>query len=171
MRTDNLRFVKFGIGLVSLSVGMTVLAWGQQSIRIPEHGQEQLAGLMRAKLSSSQCVVEGLMAGDFSLIRKGGDDLIKVCDAEEWRTREDQVYAHYRGELRRSAIKLIKQADEKSLDGAAYTYMHSMTTCISCHEYCRNVLRVASAIPQSPVAPIPVTEQENLQRQYGTLYR
>ena len=50
-------------------------------------------------------------------------------------------------------------------------YMHSMTTCISCHEYGRNVLRVAAVVPQSPVAPIPVTEEESLQRQYGSLYR
>lgn len=166
-----MRSLKWFVGLVALSVGFTVFAWGQQSIRIPEPGREQLAGLMRAKLSSSQQVVEGLMDGDFDLIRKGGEDLIKICDAVAWRTHEDQVYSHYRGELRRGAIKLIKQADEKSLDGAAYTYMHSMTTCISCHEYCRNVLRVAAVIPQSPVAPIPVTEQESLQRQYGTLYR
>ncbi len=151
--------------------GFAVLAWGQQTLQMPEPGRDQLSGLMRAKLSSSQRVVEGLMAGDFGLIRKGGEDMMKICDATEWRTREDQVYAHYRGELRRSAIKLIKQADEKSLDGAAYTYMHSMTTCISCHEYCRNVLRVASVLPQSPVAPIPVTEEEGLQRQYGSLYR
>ncbi len=166
-----MRFWKLSIGLVSLSVGFTVLAWGQQSTRISEVGREELAGLMRAKLSSSQRVVEGLMAGDFDLIRKGGDDLIKICDAEGWRTHEDQVYAHYRSDLRRSALKLIKQADDRSLDGAAYTYMHSMTTCISCHEYCRNVLRVASVVPLTPVAPIPVTEQENLRQQYGSLYR
>lgn len=166
-----MRTWKLIVGLMSLSVGLTVFAWGQQNGRVAEPGHEQLAGMMRAKLSSSQRVVEGLMAGDFDLIRRGGDDLIKICDAEEWRAHEDQVYTHYRSELRRSAIKLMKQADEKSLDGAAYTYMHSMTTCISCHEYCRNVLRVASVVPQSPVAPIPVTEQENLQRQFGTLYR
>ncbi len=166
-----MRSWKLMVGLVSVSVGITVLAWGQQSSRIPEPGHEALTGLMRAKLSSSQRVVEGLMAGDFDLIRKGGDDLMKICDAQQWRVHEDQVYAHYRSDLRRSAIKLINQADAKSLDGAAYTYMHSMTTCISCHEYCRNVLRVASVVPQSPVAPIPVTEQENLQRQYGPLYR
>ncbi len=166
-----MRYWKSISALLALSLSLTVIAWGQQIVQLPEPGRDQLSGLMRAKLSSSQRVVEGLMAGDFSLIRKGGEDMMKICDATEWRTREDQVYAHYRGELRRGAIKLIKQADEKSLDGAAYTYMHSMTTCISCHEYCRNVLRVASIIPQSQVAPIPVTEQENLQRQYGSLYR
>jgi hypothetical protein len=166
-----MRYWKSLAGLVTLSVGFAVIAWGQQTLHIPEAGRDQLGGLMRAKLSSSQRVVEGLMAGDFDLIRKGGEDMAKICDATEWRTREDQIYSHYRGELRRGAMKLIKQAEEKSLDGAAYTYMHSMTTCISCHEYCRNVLRVAAAVPQSPVAPIPVTEQENLQRQYGSLYR
>ncbi len=166
-----MRYWKLTVGLLSLSVGFAMLAWGQQTVRIPDASHDQLGGLMRAKLSCSQRVVEGLMAGDFDLIRKGGDDLIKICDAEGWRTREDQIYSHYRGELRRTALKMMKQADDKNLDGAAYTYMHSMTTCISCHEYCRNVLRVASATPQSPVAPIPVTEQESLQRQYGQLYR
>lgn len=63
---------------MSVSIGFAVVAWGQQSIRIPEPGREQLGGLMRAKLSSSQRVVEGLMAGDFDLIRKGGEDMIKI---------------------------------------------------------------------------------------------
>ena len=165
-----MRHWKLLSGLMVCCCGFAMIAWGQQSSQLPESGRDQLGGLMRAKLSSSQRVVEGLMAGDFGLIRKGGDEMLKICDAEEWRTREDQIYAHYRGELRRNAMKLIKQADEKSLDGAAYTYMHSMTTCISCHEYCRNVLRVASVTLPSYVAPIPVTEQES-QQQYGSLYR
>lgn len=157
--------------LVVLSTGFAVIAMGQQALQLPAPGRDQLAGLMRAKLSSSQRVVEGLMGGDFDLIRKGGEDMIKICDATEWRMREDQVYAHYRAELRRGAIKLIKQTEEKNLDAAAYAYMHSMTTCINCHEYCRNVLRVASAVPSSKVAPIPVTEEENAVRQYSALFR
>lgn len=158
-------------GVVALLIGMGVAAWGQQRLQLPEPGREQLSGLMRAKLSSSQRVVEGLMSGDLSLIRKGGEEMLKICDAEAWRTRDDQIYAHYRGELRRGAMKLMKQADDQNLDGAAYTYMHSMTTCISCHDYCRNVLRVASTARPSYVAPIPVTEQENIDRQYSSVNR
>lgn len=157
------------IALLIVSYG--VVSWGQQTLPMPYAGKDQIAGLMRAKLSSSQRVVEGLMSGEFDMIRKAGEDLLKICDATEWRSREDQVYAHYRAELRREAIKLIKQSDEKSLDGAAYTYMHSMTTCISCHEYCRNVLRVALTAPVSPVAPIPVTEEENTKRQLSLFAR
>lgn len=115
--------------------------------------------LMRAKLSSSQKVIEGLMSGDFAMIRKGGEDMQKICDSSQWKSTDNQVIAHYRGELRRSAIKLIKQAEEHNLDGAAYTYMHTMTTCINCHQYSRDVLRLADR-DQSRVVPIPVTEQE-----------
>ena len=115
--------------------------------------------LMRAKLSSSQKVVEGLMAADFAMIKKGGEDLQKICDSSHWKQGENQVIGHYRAELRRSAMKLIQQADEHNLDGAAYTYMHTMTTCINCHQYSRDVLRLAGREP-SRVVPIPVTEQE-----------
>ena len=117
--------------------------------------------LMRAKLGSSQKIVEGLMAGDYSMIRKGADDLAQICDSQNWRRHEDQVVTHYRAELGRGAAKLMKQSDEENLEGAAYTYMHTLTTCINCHEYSRNVLRIANdSSTKGMVVPIPVTEQE-----------
>ncbi len=65
------------------------------------------------------------MSGDLSLIRKGGEEMLKICDAEAWRTRDDQIYSHYRGELRRGAMKLMKQADDQNLDGAAL-HLHAL---------------------------------------------
>ena len=148
------------LSLLSIvSASLAVLAWGQVPGKTPDHTPDELAGLMRAKLASSQKVVEGLMANDFDLIRNGADELSKVCDATQWHATNDQVYAHYRADLRRSAKKLILLADEKNLDGASYTYMHSLTTCISCHAYCRDVLHVATTSPQFKVVPIPVTAQ------------
>ena len=154
-----------------LSLGFAMIGFGQQT-RLPlAKNREQLAALMRAKLSSSQRVVEGLMSGDFNLMRKGGEEMLKICDATEWPAREDQVYAHYRSDLRRGAIKLVKQANDRNLDGAAYTYMHTMTTCINCHEYCRNVLRVAATVPKSRVTPIPVTDVDESPDQPGVILR
>ncbi len=121
---------------------------------------DDLPVLMRAKLSSSQKVVEGLMAGDFEMIRKGGEELKRICDATSWRTHDDQVYAHYRAELARSSMKIVQQANAENLDGAAYGYMHSLTNCIQCHDYCRNTLRIASANAIPPVVSIPTSEQE-----------
>lgn len=148
------------LGLLSTSLAM--LAWGQQPPAPPAHHPDELPGLMRAKLASSQKVVEGLMAKDFELIRKGAEEMGTVCDATEWRGSDDQVYAHYRAELRRAAKKLILLAEEKNLDGTAYTYMHSLTTCISCHEYSRDVLHIAARQHDFKVIPIPATEQEQI---------
>ena len=143
-----------------LSTGLVMLAWGQAPLR-PTHNPDELSALMRSKLASSQKVVEGLVAEDFDLIHKGASEMSKVCDATDWHASDDQVYAHYRSELRRTAKKLMLLAEEKNLDGSAYTYMHSLTTCISCHEYSRDVLHIASKSPNLKVVPIPATEGEN----------
>lgn len=143
-----------------LSTGLVMLAWGQAPLR-PTHSPDELPALMRAKLASSQKVVEGLVAEDFDLIHKGALEMSKICDATDWHASDDQVYAHYRSELRRNAKKLMLLAEEKNLDGSAYTYMHSLTTCISCHEYSRDVLHIASKSPNLNVVPIPATEGEN----------
>lgn len=129
------------------------------------------AVLMRAKLGSSQKIVEGLMAGDFEMIRKGGNDLEKICDSTNWRRHEDQIVTHYRSELRRGASKLIKHADGENLEGAAYTYMHTLTTCINCHEYSRNVLRIAGMETPNPVVRIPVTEHEAHAHEHARIVR
>jgi hypothetical protein len=114
------------------------------------------AALMRAKLASSQKVVEGLMIQDLSLVRTGAVELEKICAATEWHAKEDQVYAHYRAELQRTAKKLAKLAQNDDLDGATYTYMHSIGTCMSCHAYCRDVLHVARTDPN--LLPTPGTK-------------
>lgn len=147
--------------LSTLSTALAMFAWGQQAPLAPLHNPDELAGLMRVKLASTQKVVEGLMAEDFDLIRKGGEELSRICDATQWRSRDDQLYAQYRSELRRTAQKLIQMAAEKNLDGSAYTYMHALTTCITCHEHCRDILHVATKRPDFTVVPIPATEQEN----------
>ncbi len=154
--------------LSAVFIGLATWAMAQQPT-LSQADRNELSVLMRAKLSSSQKVVEGLMAGDFDMIRKGGVDLQRICDATGWRSHDDPVYGHYRAELKRSAGKLIEQAAVRNIDGAAYGYMHTLTTCINCHDHCRNVLRVANAAPQ--VIPIPVTEQEVLARQPSSLYR
>ncbi len=148
----------------ALAAGWTAWAIAQQPILRPGDSDE-ISVLMRAKLSCTQQVVEGLMSGDFNQIRKGGVDLQKICDASSWRAHDDQIYGHYRAELKRAAIKLVTQAANQNLDGAAYGYMHTLTTCINCHDHCRNVLRIADSNFPMKVVPIPVTEQENANQQ------
>lgn len=129
--------------------------------------EEPIPGLMLAKLASSQAMVAGLVTKDFEQIKRGAKDMIRICDASEWESRQDDVYAHHRQELRRHAIKLSQLAEEQNLDGAAFVYMHTVSTCINCHQHCRDVLRIADRpIPKSGVIRIPVAE-DDLQWQSG----
>jgi len=113
------------------------------------------AALMRAKLASSQKIVEGLMVQDLTLIRTGALELEMICDATEWHAEEDQVYAHFRADLQRIAQKLARLSQNEDLDGATYTYMHSIATCMSCHAYCRDVLHLARTKPNLQRTPLP----------------
>ena len=132
------------VGLVAAVYTGAVL-WAQEPTPDAPRNPVNEAALMRAKLASSQKVLEGLVDENFDLIRDGAKELVKITEATQWHAEEDQVYAHYRADLRRTALKLVVLAEEKNLDGAAYTYMHSITTCISCHDYCRDVLHIADA--------------------------
>ena len=115
---------------------------------------------MLAKLASSQKIVAGLVSKDFEQIHRGAAELNRICEATEWAAHGDPVYAHHRTELQRQSQKLARLAQEKNLDGAGFTYMHSLTTCISCHEYCRDVLRIADDSRANKIIPIPVNEDE-----------
>lgn len=165
------RLYRCFIACSCIAATYAIVALGQQPLVLSPKADGEVFVLMRAKLSSSQKVVEGLMAGDFTMIRQGGEEMQKICDSNQWRRGDDQVVGHYRSELRRSAMKLVVQAGDENLDGAAYTYMHTLSTCINCHQYSRNVLRVASAQGNSSVVPIPVTEEENAAYRSRTLYR
>ncbi|WP_299467727.1 hypothetical protein, partial [uncultured Gimesia sp.] len=97
---------------------------------------DQQAALMLAKLACSQKITNGLVTKDFREIHHGATELSRICEATAWASHKDPVYAHHRAELRKQAQKLAKMAEEKNLDGATYSYMHSLNTCINCHEYC-----------------------------------
>jgi hypothetical protein len=138
------------LGLAAGFIGAGVMLLAAES-KPPATSTEP--ALMRAKLASTQKIVEGLMAREFKLIVSGAQELEKICEATEWRAEEDQVYAHYRSELRRTSKKLAQLAQDKDQDGATYTYMHTVTTCISCHDYCRDVLHVAHDEPKLQAVP------------------
>jgi hypothetical protein len=120
-----------------------------------------LTTLMQAKLASSQRITEGLVTKDFDLIRKGAVEWRQIAAATKWNSHSDPVFAQHRAELSRLADKLVRAAEEKNLDAAAYTYFGSLRTCIGCHEHCRDVLHVPT-IRRNPkaVTPIPVTDEE-----------
>lgn len=107
---------------------------------------------MRGKLVNSQKILEGMTTKKFKLMQEGAKELQKMSDAAAWKRSSDAVYLHYSREFRRLTEKLDRLAGDGNLEGASFTYMHIVGTCLSCHEYSRDVLRIAefNKKPKSP---------------------
>ncbi len=110
--------------------------------------------LMRAKLSSSQKVLEGLLAEDFTLIAQGAKEMKRISEAAEWPRSRDAVYEHHAAEFRRQCIKLEGLAEKTNHEGASFTYLKMTSTCIDCHNHVRDALRIAEK-PHGGVQLIP----------------
>jgi len=139
--------------LVVLVLGSLILnaAAPQQ----PDQGVlQETQVLMRAKLTSSQKVLEGLLAEDFTLIVQGAKEMARISEAAEWPRSRDEVYQHYSTTLRRQCGKLEELARKTNHEGAAFTYMQITTTCINCHDYVRDSLRISDQ-PNGGVQLIP----------------
>lgn len=118
---------------------------------------DQTAVFMRAKLASSQRVVEGLVTEDFGIIEKAAREMKGMSEATQWPSAKDESYEHYRQAFRRDCDRLARSAAEQNLAEAHLTYLHLTTTCIHCHEYVRRAFRISKdeTNPKGPVILIP----------------
>lgn len=166
------------VGLPCLLV-LGLFMWAEaQSSRPGMRPRETQTDLMQAKLTSSQKVLGGLVSKDFAQIRAGAQELNEICFSGAWVDNNDQVYRHHRTELHRLTQNLLLQAEKQNLEGAAFSYMHSLNVCISCHQYCRDVLRVstdslpsADNLPTPRLVPQPTQEPAMLQHPGSTPLR
>lgn len=115
----------------------------------PLNEEKAVSKFMRAKLSSSQKILEGLVTEDYGMIEKGAQELVLMSKASDWQVIEGPVYSQYSSEFRRSAEQLIKTAQEKNTDGAALSYMHVTMSCVNCHKFVRST-QVAAGEAVSP---------------------
>ncbi len=154
-------FALFGFVGLTMAFSVAFLVGDDKTSLLGHSEDQQLPGLMLAKLASTQRIVAGLVSKDFSEIKRGALDMRRICDAAQWETHPDPIYGHHRTELRRQTIKLERLAADENLDGAAFMYMQTMSTCISCHEHCRDVLRIAELPKPMPrVVELPAADAE-----------
>ena len=136
---------QFAALLFLVAIGGAI-AWSQPGDE-SRTGSSDSAALMRAKLASTQKIVEGLLEKDFNLVVRGGDELLKIEAHADWPAEQDQVYGHHRNAMKQQAAKVGQLGRNRNLEGASYAYMHLVSTCIDCHSYCRDVLHVAEVPP------------------------
>ena len=154
------RHVTYVIGsvLIAVVVWGSYLAFADPPVK-QQREIDETKVLMRAKLTSSQRVLEGLLVDDYQRIRQGAREMIRISEAAEWPRARDEVYEHYSTELRRQCNKLDDLAAKRNHEGASFTYLHITTTCINCHDYVRDALRVADQ-PDGGVRLIPAQVPE-----------
>ena len=123
--------------VLALTLGIWVLRGHGQSPK--KEDPKKLSDLMKRKLENAQKVLEGIAMNDFKMIGKHADELIAVSKEVEWKAIRTPRYELYSNEFRRIADDLIKNAKDKSLDGAALTYVELTLTCVKCHKYVREI--------------------------------
>lgn len=94
---------------------------------------------MRAKLTHSNEVLEGLTTENFDQIAKHGQELSLLSRATSWNVLQTPEYKQRSLEFRRGTDALTKAGKNKNLDGAALAYVDVILKCVNCHKYVRGV--------------------------------
>ncbi len=121
---------------------------------LPSHAQEanKVSEFMRAKLTPSQRVLEGLTIEDFDLIAKHAQEMSLLSQAATWQVLQTAEYRDRSTEFRRSADALSEAAKKKNLEAAALAFVDVTMKCVNCHKYVRHV-RMAKAPLAEQLAP------------------
>ena len=130
--------------LAIISLGLLVMATlRSEPLESNRSAQpDETGAFMRAKLASSQKILEGLATKKFGLIQDGAKELQKLSDAAGKGSSNDVVNLHYSREFRRLMDKLDRLAEGRNLEGASLVYMQMVSTCLRCHEHTRHVLGI-----------------------------
>ena len=133
-----------GVPRLAVAAGIVVLAVAAVTGSRPTADEsttrpDQVAVFMRAKLTHSQNVLEGLAVEDYDLIDKGAQELSLASEDASWQVLQTEDYARQSADFRRSCDSLRKAAKSHNLDGAALAWMEVTMKCVQCHKYVRDV--------------------------------
>lgn len=123
-------------GAAILAAGLSLDSKGQAAPRLVQE-PSGAARFMRAKLEASKTVMEGLVTENFDQVSAGAQKLLVMSKAAEWQVVPGPIYSQHSAEFQRSAERLLKQSEEKNLDGATLSYLQLTMSCVTCHKYVR----------------------------------
>lgn len=111
---------------------------------------------MRAKLTSSQKLMEGLVTENFTMIKAGADEMSRLSKGASWPQAKDAVYNHFNTSFQNQCEEIKKLSDAKNLQGVKFAYLQLTTTCVDCHSYVRKRFTVKPPLKKKgPVQLIP----------------
>ena len=104
---------------------------------------------MRAKLTNSQNVIEGLATENYDLIEAGAARMLLMSKATEWRVGDRPQYKQDTVEFVNACKDLIAQSKAKNIEGATLAYLQLTMNCVECHKHVRaNNRRLETGLPR-----------------------
>lgn len=99
---------------------------------------EQTKAFMRAKLTHSQQILDGLTTENYDKIAKSAQSLSLLSNESTWNVFQTEEYIRMSREFRESSMRLRDAAHDKNLDGATLAYFEVTLSCVRCHKYTRD---------------------------------
>lgn len=101
---------------------------------------------MRAKLTDSQKVLEGITTENFKLIEEGADHMAIMSRAQQWSVIPGPEYLQHSAEFRRCCEDLKKRAEKRNLDACALSHLQLTMSCVNCHRFVRSTRIVKNGL-------------------------
>jgi hypothetical protein len=98
-----------------------------------------LRDFMRAKLSHSQTILEGLVREDLDSVANEVNKLKLLSLDSSWQVLETPEYLNFSRQFRADADVLQEAAKKHKLDAATAAFNKVTTRCVECHKYVRGV--------------------------------
>jgi hypothetical protein len=110
-------------------------------VRLAIGQSEEVAKIMRQKLSYAQAILEGVSTEDYKKITDSAGAMLALTHRVEWNVIDRPEYLGFSQEFRRALDELVDSAQRRSADGVAYDYVQMTMACVSCHRFVRGVKR------------------------------
>ena len=93
--------------------------------------------IMKAKLHSSQQILEGLALADYGAVQTHAEKLRLLSQESAWNVLQTADYDSFSKAFRRSAQRLSQAAADKNADAAGLAYVQLTLSCFDCHKHVR----------------------------------
>lgn len=93
---------------------------------------------MAKKLAASQQLLAALAYRDFTALAKNAEDLAMIAKAASWHLVDNEEFLRESRNFQDAVENILKQSQNKSLEGVTLGYVRLTFSCIHCHESIRD---------------------------------
>ncbi len=148
MRMNGRKWIRRTVCLMTFAGVASQLPYPRDAVS-QEPGTVRPASLMRAKLTPTKEILEGIALNDFDMIGKNAGAIRNLLLDERWMVVQSDEYRRQTEDFRKLVEELRQAASDKNIDRATLAYVQMTFQCVRCHK----TLRTPEVKPSLPVQP------------------